>query len=153
MWARDRSRVLWWAGRESNPHSRRRLVYSQRSSPPAQPTHCGSGTDAGLRSLVYPPPDHVRYGADDGTRTRNLLFTKQLLYQLSYVGATRRVIPQMTPSAPGNDRAARSDGSSVGRSARPGVVGSRRRGWRWTAREQVWFGFPCSDVHVRRGNR
>src|SRR3954468_10200391 len=96
MWARDRSRVHWWAGRESNPHSRRRLVYSQRSSPPAQPTHCGSGTDVGLRSMVYPPPDHVRYGADDGTRTRNLLFTKQLLYQLSYVGATRRVIPQMT---------------------------------------------------------
>ena len=29
----------WWAGRESNPHSRRRLIYSQRSSPPAQPTH------------------------------------------------------------------------------------------------------------------
>ena len=43
----------------------------------------------GLRSLVYPPPDHVRYGADDGTRTRNLLFTKQLLYQLSYVGAAQ----------------------------------------------------------------
>src|SRR5215217_6586157 len=35
MWAR----LEWWAGRESNPHSRRRLVYSQRSSPPAQPTH------------------------------------------------------------------------------------------------------------------
>ncbi len=29
----------WWAGRESNPQSRRRLVYSQLSSPPAQPTH------------------------------------------------------------------------------------------------------------------
>src|SRR3954447_12050486 len=40
MWARDRSFVaMWWAGRESNPHSRRRLIYSQRSSPPAQPTH------------------------------------------------------------------------------------------------------------------
>src|SRR5574338_375118 len=32
-------RSAWWAGRESNPHSRRRLIYSQRSSPPAQPTH------------------------------------------------------------------------------------------------------------------
>ena len=31
--------MYWWAGRESNPHSRRRLIYSQRSSPPAQPTH------------------------------------------------------------------------------------------------------------------
>src|SRR6476659_7063862 len=72
---------------------------------------------------VNPPPDHVRYGADDGTRTRNLLFTKQLLYQLSYVGATRRVIPQMTPSAPGNDRARRSDGSSVPGSGGRWLVG------------------------------
>ena len=37
-------------------------------------------------------------GADDGTRTRNLRFTKPLLYQLSYVGATGRVIPQKTPN-------------------------------------------------------
>ena len=35
-------------------------------------------------------------GADGGTRTRNLLFTKQLLYQLSYVGATGRALPQKT---------------------------------------------------------
>src|SRR5436190_17508447 len=28
-------------------------------------------------------------GADDGTRTRNLRFTKPLLYQLSYVGAAQ----------------------------------------------------------------
>ena len=35
-------------------------------------------------------------GADGGTRTRNLLFTKQLLYQLSYVGATGRCLPQKT---------------------------------------------------------
>ena len=68
--------------------------------------------------MVYPSPDHVRYGADDGTRTRNRRFTKPLLYQLSYVGATGRAIPQMTPSAPGNDRAGRSDGSSVGGVAR-----------------------------------
>ena len=32
--------------------------------------------------LGIPP----QYGADDGTRTRNLLITSQLLYQLSYVG-------------------------------------------------------------------
>ena len=39
MWAPVSSpAVRWWAGRESNPHSRRRLIYSQRSSPPAQPT-------------------------------------------------------------------------------------------------------------------
>ena len=27
------------------------------------------------------------YGAEDGTRTRDLLITNQLLYQLSYFGA------------------------------------------------------------------
>ena len=36
-------------------------------------------------------------GADDGTRTRNRRFTKPLLYQLSYVGATGRAIPQNDP--------------------------------------------------------
>src|SRR6476620_10619566 len=67
-----------------------------------------------LRSRGEPATGSFRSGADDGTRTRNLLFTKQLLYQLSYVGATRRDIPQLTPLAPGNDRAVRADGSSVG---------------------------------------
>src|SRR5215203_2181496 len=38
-----------------------------------------------------------RSGADDGTRTRNRRFTKPLLYQLSYVGATGRAIPQEDP--------------------------------------------------------
>src|SRR6188508_1984449 len=96
-------------------------------------------------------------GADDGTRTRNLLFTKQLLYQLSYVGATRRAVPQMTPSAPGNDRAARSDGSSARRrlhrargSGRPGPLrfGGRLRGG--TPGQQVGVG---GDVGGRRGVR
>ena len=36
-------------------------------------------------------------GAADGTRTRNRRFTKPLLYQLSYVGATGRAIPQNDP--------------------------------------------------------
>ena len=66
-------------------------------------------------------------GADDGTRTRNLLFTKQLLYQLSYVGTTRRDIPQLTPLAPGNDRAARGDGSSVGGARGSGLADFRGR--------------------------
>ena len=34
--------------------------------------------------------DLIALGADDGTRTRNLLFTKQLLCQLSYVGKHKR---------------------------------------------------------------
>ena len=63
--------------------------------------------------------DVFAIGADDGTRTRNLLFTKQLLYQLSYVGTTGRAIPQMTLSAPGNDRAREVDGSSAWRSGLP----------------------------------
>ena len=60
-----------------------------------------------LRPVVDPATDWMCAGADDGTRTRNLRFTKPLLYQLSYVGATGRAIPQMDPiPAPGNDRAA-----------------------------------------------
>ena len=43
MRARDRESARspreWWAGEESNLYSRRRLIYSQLSSPPAQPTH------------------------------------------------------------------------------------------------------------------
>src|SRR3954469_11314708 len=97
MWARDRSRIQWWAGRESNPHSRRRLIYSQRSSPPAQPTHgCGGRRAEAAASWWNPPPEFLSLGADDGTRTRNRRFTKPLLYQLSYVGATRTGTPQRT---------------------------------------------------------
>ncbi len=33
-----------------------------------------------------PPAQTHKNGADDGTRTRNLLITNQLLYQLSYIG-------------------------------------------------------------------
>src|SRR5687767_9434557 len=87
MWARLK---VWWAGRESNPHSRRRLVYSQRSSPPAQPTHddgCALGPDAPPGTKARSPIQLSLGGADDGTRTRNRRFTKPLLYQLSYVGA------------------------------------------------------------------
>src|SRR3954471_9194540 len=61
MWARDRSRCCWWAGRESNPHSRRRLVYSQRSSPPAQPTHCGDGPLGETAVSGSPVTGNVRY--------------------------------------------------------------------------------------------
>ena len=45
-------------------------------------------TNAGARSfLVTRPSARKRNGrADDGIRTRDLRFTKPLLYQLSYVG-------------------------------------------------------------------
>src|SRR5881628_2925 len=106
MWARteDGRRRNWWAGRESNPHSRRRLIYSQRSSPPAQPTH--EGKRAGkLRTMWWVPSAACSVGADDGTRTRNRRFTKPLLYQLSYVGAQGHTAER--PEAPRDDRAAR----------------------------------------------
>jgi hypothetical protein len=69
--------------------------------------------DRDLRTRGGPGAGFVRAGADDGTRTRNLRFTKPLLYQLSYIGATGRAIPQMDLAAPGNDRAGRPHGSSV----------------------------------------
>ena len=37
------------------------------------------------------PPMKFKTGADDGTRTRDLLITSQLLYQLSYTGTTREI--------------------------------------------------------------
>src|SRR3972149_6568470 len=95
MWARCGARVshqggYWWAGRESNPHSRRRLIYSQRSSPPAHPTHGGHRVPRERARMVKRGRNAASssLGADDGTRTRNRRFTKPLLYQLSYVGAT-----------------------------------------------------------------
>jgi hypothetical protein len=54
---------------------------------------------AGL--VVDPATGWMCAGADGGTRTRNRRFTKPLLYQLSYVGATGRAIPQKTPFGAG----------------------------------------------------
>ena len=45
----------------------------------------------GVLSLLRRPAIPSRFaGADDGTRTRNLLITNQLLYQLSYVSLENR---------------------------------------------------------------
>ena len=56
-----------------------------------------------MTQLVYSQPPLATWvsppGADDGTRTRNLLFTKQLLYQLSYAGT--RVRTKSKPSSEG----------------------------------------------------
>src|SRR3989337_4566295 len=70
MWARCGARVshqggYWWAGRESNPHSRRRLIYSQRSSPPAQPTH-GSRSTGGVLSTGWEDSNPARAGSTRG---------------------------------------------------------------------------------------
>ena len=87
--------MKWWAGRDSNPHAFRTWSTARRAAV-AQPTHCGGGTGSSCGPWWIRPPNGCALGADDGTRTRNLRFTKPLLYQLSYVGATRRVIPQST---------------------------------------------------------
>jgi hypothetical protein len=42
------------------------------------------------RTVVFPSKTLSSSGADDGIRTRDLRFTKPLLYQLSYVGARER---------------------------------------------------------------
>ena len=42
--------------------------------------------DDALFRLLTPSVNRVCKRADDGTRTRDLLITNQLLYQLSYVG-------------------------------------------------------------------
>jgi hypothetical protein len=41
---------------------------------------------AGTEEIRHIYSDHENPGADDGIRTRDLRFTKPLLYQLSYVG-------------------------------------------------------------------
>ena len=112
----------WWAGRESNPHSRRRLIYSQRSSPPAQPTH-GLRLPSETRCLVVKRMTCAAsssVGADDGTRTRNRRFTKPLLYQLSYVGGD--VEGYRTP----RQSVQRREGSTSAVGPRPAASGSAR---------------------------
>src|SRR5919204_1974760 len=101
MWALD-PRVSGGQGGNRTPTVERRLIYSQRSSPPAQPTHeqrCRTETAVSwwIRHLF------MSAGADDGTRTRNRRFTKPLLYQLSYVGAQGHTAER--PVAPADDRA------------------------------------------------
>jgi hypothetical protein len=54
----------WWAGAESNCHSRRRGFYRPLGSPPARPTHDGG---------------------DEGTRTPDLRDANAALFQLSYI--------------------------------------------------------------------
>ena len=39
----------------------------------------------------------MKSGADDGTRTRDLLITNQLLYQLSYVGDAGKLSAKSPP--------------------------------------------------------
>ena len=78
-----------------------RLVYSQASSPLLNLPTVAAAPDRDCGLVVDPATGWMCAGADDGTRTRNRRFTKPLLYQLSYVGATGRAIPQRTPFGAG----------------------------------------------------
>src|SRR5215210_1915450 len=103
----------------------------------------------GCGPVVGPTTYVVELGADDGTRTRNRRFTKPLLYQLSYVGATRGHTAE-DPWAPKNDRARRTNGSSAA-----GCVVLRGRRGR-AAGEQVVVGResrPGGRVEGRGGLR
>ena len=83
----------WWWEVDSNLRRLRQQIYSllplaTRASHATfqyQDSYSKSATDS--RHLT---PDSYT-GADDGTRTRNLRFTKPLLCQLSYVGANLRL--------------------------------------------------------------
>jgi hypothetical protein len=61
--------ILWWREEDSNLRSR--------------PTTDLQSVPFG-HSGIPPDEELSNYGAGDGTRTRNLLITSQLLYQLSY---------------------------------------------------------------------
>ena len=61
-----------WAGVDSNHRSQRRQIYSLLPLATREPVH------------ITPPQKASYNGAGDGTRTRNLLITNQLLCQLSY---------------------------------------------------------------------
>ena len=50
-----------------------------------------SGTPPYNVAMLAVPHGPLLVGADDGTRTRNLLITNQLLCQLSYVGMADKV--------------------------------------------------------------
>ena len=71
------------------------LALARRCSTTEPLLHNGGGgrirtfevTDSGFTVRpLWPLGNPTRYGANNGTRTRNLLITSQLLYQLSYVG-------------------------------------------------------------------
>ena len=100
MWARELARELNVVGREGfEPPCLSDLVYSQASR------RCSTDPlwrrrRIELRPVVDPATEWMCAGADDGTRTRNLRFTKPLLYQLSYVGAHGH-IPQQNLGARG----------------------------------------------------
>ncbi len=76
-------RVSWWRGVDSNHRRRCQQIYSLLPLATREPLHIYHKYTSGKPILLI-----FWVGADDGTRTRNLLITNQLLCQLSYVGKT-----------------------------------------------------------------
>jgi hypothetical protein len=92
MWARATpySPPVCAVGRDGfEPPKLAHLIYSQAQLSTLAPAR--AVPTSGLLT------DMVRGGADDGTRTRNLLFTKQLLCQLSYVGKPNGAVARRHP--------------------------------------------------------
>ena len=79
------SRRRWWAGVDSNHRSVSRQIYSLLPLATREPTHMDFPLDP-------------KGGAGDGTRTRNLLITNQLLCQLSYASTKLRSESQFLKS-------------------------------------------------------
>jgi hypothetical protein len=91
----------WWRGEDSNLRRRCRQIYSLFPLATREPLH--SKLLSGLNLLLY---IHCHFmtdlslyaqwnlliGAGDGTRTRNLLITNQLLCQLSYASMQKKQI-------------------------------------------------------------
>jgi hypothetical protein len=67
--------ATWWRGKDSNLRRLSRQIYSLLPLTAREPLH---------NTYNY----EIVSGADEGTRTPDLLITNQPLYQLSYVGLT-----------------------------------------------------------------
>ena len=86
--------LVWWGGEDSNLRRLRRQIYSLLPLTAREPPQTVFDSSA---PLLYPaapclprsnrsPDSALPCGADERTRTSNLLITNQPLYQLSYTG-------------------------------------------------------------------
>ena len=82
---------------KASPADLQSAPFNNSGTPPYRMCDAGNGEAfANLKPLVYlnfqPLIAYFSTGAGDGTRTRNLLITSQLLCQLSYAGADTSII-------------------------------------------------------------
>ena len=89
---------LWWWGKDLNLRRRRRQIYSLLPLTTREPhhrIHLNHRLSAAITS-----PNSNKNGAGDGTRTRSLLITNQLLYQLSYTSLANNPSPTASTTCP-----------------------------------------------------